>query len=81
MHFLRQAGHNFTFLLICLKTHIALCYKYGKNLKITWFFIKKHMLLRTLEKSLKISVVKLVKLKIDSDTEYKSGVKKKIKEE
>lgn len=39
------------------------------------------MLLRTLEKSLKISVVKLVKLKIDSDTEYKSGVKKKIKEE
>ncbi len=26
------------------------------------------MLLRTLEKSLKISVVKLVKLKIDSDT-------------
>lgn len=33
------------------------------------------------EKSLKISVVKLVKLKIDSDTEYKSGVKKKIKEE
>lgn len=28
------------------------------------------MLLRTLEKSLKISVVKLVKLKIDSDTEY-----------
>lgn len=39
------------------------------------------MLLRTLEKSLKISVVKLVKLKIDSGTEYKSGVKKKIKEE
>ncbi len=39
------------------------------------------MLLRTLEKSLKISVVKLVKLKIDLDTEYKSGVKKKIKEE
>ncbi len=39
------------------------------------------MLLRTLEKSLKISVVKLVKLKIDSDNEYKSGVKKKIKEE
>lgn len=39
------------------------------------------MLLRTLEKSLKIIVVKLVKLKIDSDTEYKSGVKKKIKEE
>ena len=35
------------------------------------------MLLRTLEKSLKISVVKLVKLKIASDTEYKSGVKKK----
>lgn len=35
------------------------------------------MLLRTLEKSLKISVVKLVKLKIDSDNEYKSGVKKK----
>lgn len=39
------------------------------------------MLLRTLEKSLKISVVKLVKLKIDLDNEYKSGVKKKIKEE
>lgn len=39
------------------------------------------MLLRTLEKSLKISVVKLVKLKIDSDIEYKSEVKKKIKEE
>lgn len=39
------------------------------------------MLLRTLEKSLKISVVKLVKLKIDLYTEYKSGVKKKIKEE
>lgn len=39
------------------------------------------MLLRTLENSLKISVVKLVKLKIDLDNEYKSGVKKKIKEE
>ncbi len=37
------------------------------------------MLLRTLEKSLKISVVKLVKLKIDSDTEYKSGVKKRLR--
>lgn len=39
------------------------------------------MLLRTLEKSLKISVVKLVKLKIDSDTEYNPELKKKIKEE
>ena len=39
------------------------------------------MLLRTLEKSLKISVVKLVKLKIDSDTEYIQELKKKIKEE
>ena len=39
------------------------------------------MLLRTLEKSVKRSGVKLVKLKMDSDTEYKSGVKKKIKEE
>lgn len=45
-------------------------------MKITWFFIKKHMLLRTLEKSLKISVVKLVKLKIDSDTEYNQELKK-----
>lgn len=80
MHFLRQAGHNFTFPLICLKTHIALCYKYGKNLKITWFFIKKHMLLRTLEKSLKISVVKLVKLKV-AQTLNIIRVKKKIKEE
>lgn len=34
------------------------------------------MLLRTLEKSLKISVVKLVKLKIDSDTEYNQELKK-----
>lgn len=39
------------------------------------------MLLRTLEKSLKISVVKLVKLKIDLDTEYNQELKKKIKEE
>lgn len=37
------------------------------------------MLLRTLEKSLKISVVKLVKLKIDSDTEYNQELKKNMK--
>lgn len=51
---------------------------FNHSLKIESYIL---MLLRTLEKSLKISVVKLVKLKIDSDTEYKSGVKKKIKEE
>lgn len=37
------------------------------------------MLLRTLEKSLKISVVKLVKLKIDSDTEYNLELKKRLR--
>ena len=37
------------------------------------------MLLRTLEKSLKISVVKLVKLKIDPDTEYNQELKKRLR--
>ena len=37
------------------------------------------MLFRTLEKSLKISVVKLVKLKIDSDTEYNPELKKRLR--
>lgn len=37
------------------------------------------MLLRTLEKSLKISVIKLVKLKIDLDTEYNQELKKRLR--
>lgn len=49
---------------------------FNHSLKIESYIL---MLLRTLEKSLKISVVKLVKLKIDSDTEYNQELKKRLR--